>query len=159
MTVNKRNNHNMKLVVPEAFLWIYSSKTGALKKFDNVQIYQRLNGYGDKALNQFYAISNVGIDRLVSGIENGVWYYSRYREYLIWSKTDNYEHIKNVLMRTLQQKAKEDIRDSLSTLKHHHDILDKAYGSLMSNCIVTVGSYEEVETAINRYFQTYYTKE
>lgn len=146
------NSKEEVLIANNVYLWIYSSKNGQLKRFSHVDIFQQLNPYSKNPIKQYNATSNIGVNRLVNGIEYGVWYYPRYQEYLIWSKKNDSERIKRIFVKTLRQRAKERITESLKTLKKEHDVLEIASSSLLTNCVITIKNYEDVETIVNQYF-------
>ncbi len=141
-----------KKIAENVFLWIYATKNGDLKKFDSIDIYQTLNPITNEPINQYNAISSIGLNRLVFGIENGVWYYPRNREYLIWSREDNDDKIKAILIKTLKQRAREQVDECLAIMKREHDILDIANASLLTNCILSIKKYSDVEKTVNQYF-------
>lgn len=139
-------------IAENVFLWIYATKNGELKKFSNIDIYQALNPINEEPINQYNAISSIGLNRLVFGLENGVWYYPRNREYLVWSREDNDDKIKSILIKTLKQRAKEQVDECLAIMKREHDILDTANASLLTNCILSIRKYADVEKTVKQYF-------
>lgn len=141
------------LIAKNAYLWIYSAKTGQLQCFSNIDIYQYKLPYSDRPLNQYNAINkDTKINRLVNGIEYGVWYYPRRQQYLIWGRKLDSELVKSIFVKAVRQKSKEKINESLIMLKKEHDILETLSSSLLTNCVVSVKNYDDVKTVIDQYF-------
>lgn len=148
-----RSKSNEQLMIENAYLWIYSSRTGQMKKFDNIQIKQKINAYTGAPLNQYIARSEEGLDRLVSGLDSAIWYYAKYQEFLIWSQIDDDERIHNILIKMLRQRSFNRMRECLDILREEHKTLQIANANLLnSNCIVSIKNYNDVETVIQEYF-------
>lgn len=136
-----------KCVVDKAYLWIYSAKTGQCK-FHEVSIHQQIHPYNSKPLDVWYAVSDAGLNRLVSGYENSVWYYARNREYSIWSKTNDADKARKLLIRSVQLKASEKIKKCLETLCQENEYLQIANANLLnnSNSIMSTTAYKDVNS-------------
>lgn len=141
-----------EIIARNVILWIYSSRNGSLKKFNNVNIHQRVTPYNHRPIDQYCALSEEGVDRLVSGMEYAVWYFPRKYEYLIWSSDNNEKRIRNILMNTLKQRSREKIKECLSIMKKEHDILEIAHINLVTNCVVSIKNYDQLKETINQYF-------
>jgi hypothetical protein len=142
-----------RVIAEDAFLWIYSSKTGQLKKFDKVSIQQFVNRFTHKPVDDYNAVNKQGVDRLVNGMEWGIWFYPRFQEYLVWGKTDNDNRAKQIIMKTINQRSREHIKECLDTLKKDHTVLELANANLLgNNFIISIKPFSEVKNVINKYF-------
>ena len=145
------------VIEKDVFLWIYRSENGILNKYSNVDICNLLSPFFRKPTNKFCAINNKDrLDRIVSDSEYEVKPYNGFKEYLVWSKVDDENRIRDLIFDSIIQKAKQEVTKSIdNVIIRYYNVLNIAKESLSCELEIANITRDDVIGDVNKYFHIF----